>query len=206
MREEQIDFVAGDVTLEGLLSLPPATAEVGVVVCHPHPLRGGDMHNNVVTALVEAFRAAGLATLRFNFRGAGNSGGHHDDGNAEQDDVRAAVTCLLAQQTFSTVVVAGYSFGSFVGLKAGAADARVHKLIGVALPIASRDCSFLQSVTKPKLLISGDRDAISPIAELRRLAGALPGPTSLAVIDGADHFFWGREAMAAKAATDFLVG
>ncbi len=202
--EEPVTIPAGAITLEGLLSLPSPSAEIGAVICHPHPLYGGEMRNNVVEALVDGFRAAGFATLRFNFRGVGDSGGAHDQGNAEQDDVKSAVTYLLSRRAVKTVVVAGYSFGSFVGLKAGADDSRVHKLVGVALPVASRDASFLVSVTKPKLLITGDRDSHAPLDRIHNLAASMPEPKSLAVITGADHFFRGLEHEIASAAVRFL--
>ncbi len=204
--EDRVTFPAGGVTLEGLLSLPSTPAQTGVVVCHPHPLRGGDMHNNVVSALADGFRQAGMAALRFNFRGVGASSGTHDDGNAEQDDVMGAVTFLLGRQSFATIAVAGYSFGALVGLRAGAADSRVHKLIGVALPIAMRDAAFLHTVTKPKLLISGDQDDYSPLSGLKDLMTKMPAPKSLVTIDGADHFFGGLEDDVAKAAAAFLAG
>jgi uncharacterized protein len=162
------------------------------------------MHNNVVSALVDAFHTAGIVTLRFNFRGVGQSGGSHDEGNGEIDDVKAAVTYLLSRQAVPTVVVAGYSFGSMVGLRAGADDSRVHKLIGVALPIGMRDASFLQNVTKPKLLVSGDHDNYSPVPGLNDLIAKLPEPKSLVIVNGADHFFGGLEGKVAKAAVSFL--
>ena len=116
--ETPVTFAVGDLTLEGLLALPTPPAEIGAIVCHPHPLYGGEMRNAVVTALVDAFQEAGIATLRFNFRGVGDSGGQHDEGRAELEDVKAAITCLLKRRAFRTVVVAGYSFGSMVGLRA----------------------------------------------------------------------------------------
>src|SRR5262249_28427158 len=127
--EEHVTFPASEITLEGLFWAPPQTPAVGVVLCHPHPLYGGEMHNNIVSALADTLQQAGMATLRFNFRGVGRSGGEHGGGEAEVEDVKAAVTYLLSRQTVPTVVVAGYSFGSMVGLRAGAADPRVHKLI-----------------------------------------------------------------------------
>jgi alpha/beta superfamily hydrolase len=93
------------------------------------------MRNNVVTALTEAFQQAGMLTLRFNFRGVGRSQGQHGQGEAEVDDVRAAVTYMLSRQSVAIVAVAGYSFGAMVGLRAGASDSRVHRLVGVALPV-----------------------------------------------------------------------
>lgn len=202
--EEQVTFSAGDITLEGLFQTPTPTPAIGAVLCHPHPLYGGEMHNNVVSALMAAFQQAGIATLRFNFRGVGRSGGSHGQGEAELEDVKAAVTYFLSRQPVQTVVVAGYSFGSMVGLQAGATDPRVHTLIGVAFPLGLRDPSFLLNVTKPKLLISGDRDNYSPVPALQNLLGQLPDPKALVIVKGADHFFWGQEDEIATAAVEFL--
>ncbi|MBI3798722.1 MAG: alpha/beta hydrolase [Deltaproteobacteria bacterium] len=202
--EEHVTFPVSDITLEGLLWVPPQTPTIGVVLCHPHPLYGGDMQNNIVSALADTFQQAGMATLRFNFRGVGRSGGDHGGGEAEVEDVKAAVAYLLSRQAVPTVVVAGYSFGSLVGLRAGAADPHVQKLIGVALPVGVGDPSFLLNVTKPKLLISGDRDNYSPIPALQGLFAKLPDPKALVTVPGADHFFWGQEEEVAKAALEFL--
>lgn len=202
--EEHVTFPVGEITLEGLFWAPPQTPPIGVVLCHPHPRYGGEMHNNIVSALAETLQQAGMATLRFNFRGVGRSGGEHGGGESEVEDVKAAVTYLLHRQAVPTVVVAGYSFGSMVGLRTGAADPRVHKLIGVALPVGSGDPSFLLSVTKPKLLISGDHDNYSPIPSLQSLFAKLPEPKALVTVAGADHFFWGQEEEVAKAAVEFL--
>lgn len=202
--EDQVRFPVGDITLEGLLSVPTKAPRVGVVICHPHPLYGGEMRNTVVTALTDAFGRAGFATLRFNFRGVGYSGGTHDEGKGEVDDVKGAVTFLASRVSVPSLAVVGYSFGSIVGLRAGADDPRVHSLIGVALPIARRDASFLETVTKPKLLISGTRDDISPAAALDRLFAKLRDPKSIFLIEGADHFFGGREDEVASSAAAFL--
>jgi uncharacterized protein len=202
--EEHVTFPVGEITLEGLFWAPPQTPAVGVVLCHPHPLYGGEMHNNIVSALADTLQQAGMATLRFNFRGVGRSGGEHGGGETEVEDVKAAVTYLLSRQAVPTVVVAGYSFGSMVGLRAGAADPRVHKLIGVALPVGVGDPSFLLGASKPTLLISGDRDNYSPIPALQDLFAKLPEPKALVTVAGADHFFWGQEEEVAKAVVEFL--
>ena len=202
--EEAVRFSVGDIALEGLCSLPHEAPRIGVVICHPHPLYGGEMHNNVVTALARAFQGAGCATLRFNFRGVGGSGGVHDEGVGELDDVKGAISYLLRRVSPQTVIVAGYSFGSIVGLRAAASDPRVHMLIGVALPIARRDASFLEGVTKPKLLISGDRDDVSPGPQLVALLGRLPEPKQPVFVKGADHFFAGLERDVADAALRFI--
>ena len=206
--EEHLTFPVGEgdntITLEGLLSTSDPAPALGAVLCHPHPLYGGEMHNNVVSALAHAFQKENIATLRFNFRGVGRSEGSHDEGEAEREDVKAAVTALLDRQPVSTVVVAGYSFGSMVGLQAGAEDDRVHRLIGVAFPLGLRDPAFLVNVTKPLLLISGDRDSYSPIPDLTALVAKISAPKQLEVISGADHFFMAREGEVAQAAVSFL--
>ena len=202
--EEHVTFQVSDITLEGLCWKPLHTPAVGVVLCHPHPFYGGNMYNNVVAALAEACQQADMPTLRFNFRGVGQSEGTHGGGEAEVDDVRAAVSCLLSHQAVSTVAVIGYSFGSMVGLRAGASDARVHALVGVALPVGRRDASFLLTAHKPTLLISGDRDEVSPLSALQELVAKLPDPKKLVTITGADHFFWGHESQVAQAAVEFL--
>lgn len=202
--EQRISFPAGDVTLEGLIQTPGPSPDVGVVVCHPHPLYGGDMRNNVVTGLVDAFQSARMATLRFNFRGVGASTGEHGGGETEIHDVTAAVTHLLDTCKPSKVIVAGYSFGSIVGLRAGASDTRVHALVGVALPLARRDAEFLTRVAKPRLLIAGDRDDIGPASMAKALASRCAGPIEVAVITGADHFFAGLEAEIGRLAVRFL--
>ena len=206
--EEHITFPVGEghntITLEGLLSTSDPAPALGAVLCHPHPLYGGEMHNNVVSALAHAFQKENIATLRFNFRGVGRSEGSHDEGEAEREDVKAAVTALLDRQAVSTVVVAGYSFGSMVGLQAGAQDDRVHRLIGVAFPLGFRDPAFLVNVTKPLLLVSGDRDSYSPIPDLTALVTKISAPKQLEVVSGADHFFMAREGEVAQAAVAFL--
>lgn len=202
--EVPVTFAAGGVTLEGLVHVPATAPEIGVVVCHPHPLYGGNMHNNVVEGLLDAFQTARMATLRFNFRGVGASTGEHGGGDAELDDVTAAVTRLLEACSPSKVIVAGYSFGSIVGLRAGGTDARVHALIGVALPIARRDAEFLVGLAKPKLLISGDRDDISPKSMIEALHARCAEPKQLAIVTGADHFFAGLEAEVGRLAARFV--
>ena len=208
--EEHITFPVGEgadaITLEGLLSTSDRAPALGAVLCHPHPLYGGEMHNNVVSALAHAFQKESIATLRFNFRGVGRSEGSHDEGVAECEDVKAAVTTLLDRQAVSTVVVAGYSFGSMVGLQAGAEDDRVQRLIGVAFPLGLRDPAFLVNVTKPILFISGDRDTYSPIPDLTELVAKISAPKQLEVMSGADHFFMAREGEVAQAAVSFLHG
>ena len=117
MAEERVFIQAGEMKIEGRLDNAPG--EKAAIVTHPHPLYGGDMNNNVVEALVQAYREKGYTTLRFNFRGVGQSGGSFDEGIGEQEDVKAALA-HLGELGKSSIDLAGYSFGAWVnafGLK-----------------------------------------------------------------------------------------
>jgi hypothetical protein len=167
---------------------PPFVA----VVCHPHPLFGGTMHNKVVFQTAKALHEGGASVLRFNFRGVGHSEGGHDNGRGEQDDARAAIDYLATEFPGRPMLVAGFSFGSRVGLEVGCADARVERLIGLGLPVDKMDLSFLTNCSKPKLIIQGGSDQFGSRKNVEALFATLPEPKKLAVIDGADHFFTGQ--------------
>jgi len=182
--------------LEALLNAGAEDATHAALVCHPHPLYGGTLHNKVVFHTMKALNSFGFPVLRFNFRGTGLSQGEHDDGNGEVDDVRTALD-WLGREFHLPLIFAGFSFGAAVGLPAACADARVKAVIGVGVPVApiddrSYDFSFLQNCAKPKLLVSGARDQFGPRAQLEALAQSLPEPKKLVLIEGADHFFEGR--------------
>jgi hypothetical protein len=180
--------------IECLLKQPPTgTAIAGAaLVCHPHPLFGGTLHNKVVHAAAEAIVAAGIPALRFNFRGVGRSSGEHDAGRGEQDDVRALIDFLDQRYSRRPVLVAGYSFGSWVGLQAGCADRRVAALIGIGAPLTMADFGFLRACDKPLALIQGEHDQFSPPAMLLALAAALPGGARVSVVKDAGHNFAGH--------------
>ena len=130
--DTKVTFPAGDLTLEGRVWLAAGGRDIGVVLCHPHPLHGGNMYSNVISAVAEALWQHDVSTLRFNFRGTGGSTGSHGGGEAEGADVAAAVGYLVSCQPVSTLAVVGYSFGAAVGLLAGAADPRVtFSVIGI---------------------------------------------------------------------------
>lgn len=198
-------FPVGEISLEGLMHVTEGS-ERAVVLCHPHPLYGGQMQNNVLQALVDGYVDAGFDTLRFNFRGVGNSEGRHGDGLDELMDVIGAVEFLLDQTEASRIAVVGYSFGAAVGLKAGMMDERVHALVGVALPVDMMDCSFLVRSEKPKFLVTGDRDTFAPLEAFAELYEDLQDPREMLLIKGADHFYLGHETRAASACVQFLEG
>jgi len=206
--DKKVTFKAGDLVLEGRVWLGTGSRDIGVVLCHPHPLHGGNMYSNVVSAVTEALWEHDVSTLRFNFRGTGASTGSHGGGDTEDADVTAAVTYLLGCQRTARLAVAGYSFGAGVGLLAGAADARVTTLVGIAPPVARRDLSPLYTcikAIKAKLFVTGDKDHVCPLPVLQDLIARCAEPKALALIPGADHFFLGREAEVAKAVVAFVM-
>jgi alpha/beta superfamily hydrolase len=181
--------------LEALLNAGAPDAQYAALVCHPHPLGGGTMHNKVVYHAMKALQAQGLPVLRFNFRGTGLSEGKHDEGRGEQDDVRAALD-WLEREFRLPVLFAGFSFGAAVGLRACCGDARVKGLIALGLPTHAegRDYhyQFLASCTQPKLFISGTRDQYAPKEQLEEAFGIAAHPAKIVWVDGAEHFFAGK--------------
>jgi uncharacterized protein len=182
--------------LEALLNAGSPDASYAAVVCHPHPLFGGTLHNKVVFHAMKALNSFGYPVLRFNFRGTGLSQGEHDHGQGEIEDVRTALD-WLDWEFHLPLIFAGFSFGAAVGLKAACADTRVKADIGLGLPVApigdrSYDFSFLGECRKPKLFVSGSRDQFATPAQLEALVQTVPPPKQLVVIPDADHFFEGR--------------
>jgi len=150
------------------------------------------MHNKVVYQTAKAIHQLGAPVLRFNFRGAGLSEGEHDRGVGERDDVRTALDYLAAEFPGKPIVLAGFSFGSYVGARVGCEDARVIRLILLGLPVDNVDASFLKSCAKPKLFIQGGADQFGSRANMEALFATLPEPKKLVFIDSADHFFEGH--------------
>src|SRR5215813_1539315 len=152
--EQPVSFaVGGDVILEGHLAVP-AAATAGVVICHPHPLYGGDMDNPVVVRAQEVCAELGLATLRFNFRGVGASGGVHAGGVGEQDDAAAALDTLAKAIGGGALAIAGYSFGSRIAALVGSRDGRVGGMALIAPPLAMADFGFLEDIRVPTLAVA----------------------------------------------------
>jgi uncharacterized protein len=182
---------------------------LAAIVCHPHPLFGGTMHNKVVYQVAKSLHRAGLPVLRFNLRGVGLSEGAHDGGRGEQDDVRAALGFLAERYPGVPLLVSGFSFGAWVGLRVGCEDVRVTVLAGLGLPVGSVDVSHLSSCAKPKLLVSGDHDQYAPREKLEAIVADLPARarkrTGLIFITGADHFFTGHLEELDRVLTAWLV-
>jgi alpha/beta superfamily hydrolase len=193
MKEEKVFIPLESIQLEGLLSGQEAlSVKGGVILCHPHPQYGGDMHNPVITTAAEVASREGFSTLRFNFRGVGESGGSYHDGIGERKDVGAVIDYLFSKQKDSNLplILLGYSFGAWAGLSVAVQDRRIKGMVAIAPPLELYDFGFLKESRKRKLLIAGDRDFFCPVPLLEQWYQPLEEPKSLAIIQGADHFFF----------------
>jgi len=204
-----IHFNASDAQLEGILSVPERHASLvpGAIICHPHPQYGGDMDNNVVCAVSDALERLPLTVLRFNFRGVNGSGGIHDGGRAEVRDVLAALDFVSSQAFIDSdlLSIVGYSFGAFVGLQAALRTAdKVKAIAAISPPVAVYDFGFLQEISTSLLIVAGDNDDYCPESELARIYDTVAAPKQQAIITGANHFYWGKEAAVARQIADFL--
>ena len=193
--------------LEAMLWTAPKTeAEPRrvAVVCHPHPLFGGTMHNKVVFQLAKSLHQTGAPVLRFNFRGAGLSEGKHDRGRGETGDVQAGLDYLAAEFPGKPILLAGFSFGAYVGLRVGCTDARVQEVVGAGLPVNDSDLSYLMECKKAKLILQSTHDQYGSRDRIEALYGKLPEPKKLAFIDAPDHFFAGKLPQMGKALEEWL--
>lgn len=189
MAEEKIFIESEDLRLEGLLNKLPG--DKGVVVSHPHPLYGGDMCNSVMETVCRTYNENGYSSLRFNFRGVGESEGAYGDGIGEQKDVSAALDYLSDIGTIN-IDLAGYSFGAWVNALGIDRFDRVNRMVMISPPVNFVDFSFLTYNPKIKLVVSGSNDDIAGMKEIER---ALPvwNPEALhRTIQGGDHFYWGK--------------
>ena len=207
--ESKISFRSGDLSLEGVLHLPNNSGSwPGVVVCHPHPQRGGDMNSPVVVAMARALPKAGIAALRFNFRGAGNSEGSHDRGAGEVDDAAAAVSFLTLHNRVRAggVGIAGYSFGAWMALEVAAQEGLVQAVASVACPTVPFNALGAVEMLPPKLLVCGDADHDFPVGQFAFLAKRYTDPKQVEILHGADHFFLDHANDVAGMTADFFAG
>lgn len=177
--------------LEAILREPSEAAKGAALVCHPHPLGGGTMHNKVVFRIATGLFDAGLVTLRFNFRGVGASTGEHDDGNGEKQDVKDALDYLEDNCPNLSVTFAGFSFGSRVGSEALLDDERVARFVSIGTPVDKYNFSYLKNLRKPILFVHGDRDEFGKLENVRALVAEVAEKTdaTLIVFENCGHFF-----------------
>ena len=175
--------------LEAILKEPTGDRRGVGLVCHPHPLGGGTMHNKVVFKAAAALLDVGLVTLRFNFRGVGASTGAHEDVEGGKDDVRDALAFLKNEYPREEITLAGFSFGSRTGMDVGMNDDTVVRLISIGTPVDKyQDYEFLTEVRKPILFVHGDRDEFGSVENVRRLVNEIP-TAELVVFEDCGHFF-----------------
>ncbi|HEY6327978.1 MAG TPA: alpha/beta fold hydrolase [Blastocatellia bacterium] len=178
--------------LEAILKDPSTLTGRSAVICHPHPLYGGTMHNKVVYRIARTFNEAGFTALRFNFRGVGLSAGVHDYGHGEQQDLLAVIDFIQRRYPHDEIWAAGFSFGSTVMLRVCCGDSRIRALVAAGVPTSVFEPGQVSACDKPKLVVNGSQDEFGPTKGLRRFFDQLSGPKELAIIEGADHFFEGH--------------
>ena len=193
--------------LEAILWTPTRAGapELAAVLCHPHPLFGGTLHNKVVYQGAKSLDSLGVPVLRFNFRGTGLSAGSHDRGIGEQGDVQASLDFLALQFADTPLLVGGFSFGSWVGLRVGCADERVTDLLGLGIPVNSSSFEYLDSCTKPKLIVQGSNDEHGAGRTVEQVFARMPAEKKLVFVSGADHFFAGHLDQVDRAITSWLL-
>jgi alpha/beta superfamily hydrolase len=202
-------FPCGNISLEGELNLPRGKSPFPVVVvCHPHPLHGGDMHNNVVVAICQALSRHSVVTFRFNFRGVGNSGGTYGEGIAEQEDVKAALAFVLSRPDIDPkkIGLVGYSFGASVSLPVALQDERVSLLALVSPALSDSGWEQLKGYNKSRFIIIGDTDFVIPLERFQQYIKGIVEPGQYRIVPGADHFWRGHEEELAQEVARFFVG
>jgi len=175
--------------LEANLREATSRARGAAVVCHPHPLHGGTMHNKAVFRTAQALSEAGFHALRFNFRGVGTSTGSYGEGVDEEEDVRAGLDWLEERFPGLPLLAGGFSFGSRVALRVGAEEERVQALLGLGLAVSLFDYDFLDGTTKPTLIVQGEEDEFGGGAAVAEALSRLEGDITLRRIAGSGHFF-----------------
>jgi alpha/beta superfamily hydrolase len=201
MSEKRILIKSTDLKIEALVDL--SEGHKAVVVTHPHPLYGADMHNSVVRSVVQAYCRMGYSTLRLNFRGVGESEGQYDQGIGEQEDVRAAIR-HFSDLGKTAIDLAGYSFGAWVNALGLDDFAQVSRMIMVSPPVSFIDFSFFSGNSKVKLVIAGSEDDIAPPSVIEGMLPRWNPHAIFKVIKGADHFYGEKTAELETIIQDFL--
>ncbi len=186
--EEKISFLSRDYKIEGLLE--KVSEDKGVVITHPHPLYGGDMYNKVVDIIASAYQKNGFTTLRFNFRGVGESQGNYDDGNGEQKDVGSAIS-YLSEIGIKKIDLAGYSFGAWINASLVCEGNPVKNMVMVSPPVGFMDFRPIASINCLKLVVTGSRDDIARADLIEKMLPAWNQEAHFEMIKGADHFYSG---------------
>lgn len=209
MRQSAVMFKANGLNFEGIVATPGDGADFvpGVVICHPHPLFGGNMDNNVVLSVAFALVEQGFATLRFNFRGVGNSQGQHSKGELEHQEALGALEMLKAWPGVNgrRLGLAGYSFGSGVILGSAALHKKAGAIALISPSLRALESTPLKASKQPKLVITGDRDRLVQSPELHPLLESFSHPPTCQIVAGADHYWAGQEEQLSRQVTQFFL-
>ena len=204
MKNEYLKIPCGAINLEAEINIPDVVSpSPAVIICHPHPLYGGDMQNNVVTAIYNALKSISIAVLRFNFRGVGGSGGTHGGGIAEKEDVKAVFEYLASRPEIdkSRIGLAGYSFGGGMAYHVALDDKRAHALCLISPMLQAGEWSSLSTFSRPKLVLIGSEDSYISPAILEKW---FSGNKDFIKITGADHFWQGFEDLIQQYSVHFF--
>ena len=207
MRQSAVSFTAKGMNLEGIIALPDGDGPFpGVVMCHPHPLHGGNMDNNVVVAVTFGLADAGIASLRFNFRGVGNSQGEHAKGEKEHEETLVAMDFLgaLPDVDDDRIGLGGYSFSTRVICAHKQLYQKPRAIALVAPSIEAITDSPLQTEITPKMIITGDRDRLVNADGVDEQLARFDPPADYHVVPGADHFWVGQEGQMAECVVQFF--
>ena len=203
----KVNFPSGQLFLEGILHIPEGEGPFpAVIICHPHPLYGGSMNNNVVNNIAETLTQSALISLKFNFRGVGGSEGSFGQGMGEQEDVNAAISFMttLNEVDSTNIGLAGYSAGAGFAFPVCFNNDRIKALAAISPPLSIFDFEFFKSCPKPKFLIAGKMDDFIPPSQFLEFCQELPEPKECETVAGADHFWWGYESGLAVKVTAFF--
>lgn len=207
MKEEKVFIQSTSIRLEGLINFDEALSfKGGAIFFHPHPQYGGDMYNPVIDTAVKVAAQSGFSTLRFNFRGVGESEGSYGEGIGEREDVGSAIEYFAHKLKNHDIhlILVGYSFGSWMSLNNFVNDIRVRGMVAIAPPLELYDFKILEGCKKKKLFIAGSKDTWCPRDLLEDWFWRLDEPKSLKIIEGADHFFFSHTHLLIEPLTEFF--
>ena len=181
--------------------------KIALLLIHPHPTYGGNMYNNVVTAVFNKFADNGITSLRFNFRGVGSSTGSYTDGSGEISDVQACIDFLLRNLLCENIFLCGYSYGAAIGCSTVNYSEKIIGYIAISFPwdFMGENYKALSQTNKPKLFIQGDRDNIAVYSKFETHFKSYSDPKTSKIIKGADHFYWGFENLIANEVYNYLI-
>ena len=199
--EEKIFIKSQELKIESLFKDLPG--EKAVLITHPHPLYGGDMNNIVVESIAQAYMENGYSTVKFNFRGVGQSGGSFDQGIGEQEDVKACIK-FLYEKGKSLIQMAGYSFGAWVNAHCLKSFPRIDGMIMVSPPVQSMDFSFLNFSPEIRLVVTASEDDIAPPYLIEKMLPVWNPEAHFEIIHGGDHFYWGKTAQLKSIIQNYL--